>query len=106
MPWPSPSPDRPSFPREVRMAVLRRDQLCVMCGEAPSTEVDHIIPVSQGGTAHPSNAQGVCSPCHRLKTNKERGLAQRGNKRKTLRQETQLHCGLINTTQSDDDVEP
>lgn len=41
----------------------------------PASEVDHIIPVSQGGTDHPSNLQAVCRPCHLAKSSDEGHLA-------------------------------
>lgn len=41
-----------------------------------ATEVDHIIPVSQGGTDHPSNLQAACRPCHLAKSSDEGHIAQ------------------------------
>jgi 5-methylcytosine-specific restriction endonuclease McrA len=32
-----------------RRAVLARDPLCNVCDQRPSEEVDHIVPLSQGG---------------------------------------------------------
>ena len=37
-----------------------------------SFEVDHIIPLSEGGTNHQSNLQALRSECHKLKTSFER----------------------------------
>lgn len=34
-------------------------------------EVDHIVPVSQGGSDEISNLQLLCIPCHRRKTARE-----------------------------------
>ncbi len=34
----------------------------------PSTEVDHILPLAQGGTHDRSNLQGLCHSCHSSKT--------------------------------------
>lgn len=96
MPWPRPNPNRPVFPKPLRKAVLHRDQLCALCQSEPSTEVDHIQPVFLGGLPTPSNAQGVCSACHKIKTARERGLAQRMMKDKRKREKAQDHCGLIN----------
>lgn len=60
-----------------RMAVLKRDKgLCVKCLEAgrtvAATEVDHIIPLSQGGTDEVSNKQSLCHECHLEKTTQDR----------------------------------
>jgi 5-methylcytosine-specific restriction protein A len=37
-----------------------------------ATEVDHIVPKSQGGTDDDDNLQAICSPCHKTKTGSER----------------------------------
>ena len=39
---------------------------CVVCGE-PSNSVDHIIPLSRGGTNDPSNLQPMCQLCNSKK---------------------------------------
>lgn len=47
---------------------------CVACGQTELSllEVDHIIPLSNGGTHHPSNLQLLCSFCHAEKTRSDR----------------------------------
>ena len=47
---------------------------CACCGLPldASYEVDHIIPLSQGGTNDKSNLQALRSECHKLKTSYER----------------------------------
>ena len=58
----------------VRKQVLERDEYqCVMCRAEGKVEaakdVDHIVPLFKGGAAlDPSNLQGLCRACHRLKT--------------------------------------
>ena len=65
--------------KHVRAQALARDKhLCRSClaqGKAVSaTEVDHIIPTSQGGSMFDlSNLQSLCHACHELKTKRERG---------------------------------
>ncbi|MDO5769444.1 MAG: HNH endonuclease [Psychrobacter sp.] len=59
--------------RKLRKTILRRDDyLCVACKRTgrlvPATDVDHIIPKSQGGTDDPDNLQSLCKSCHRHKT--------------------------------------
>lgn len=34
--------------------------------------VDHIVPISKGGSLTMDNSQTLCVPCHKLKTKKER----------------------------------
>lgn len=57
----------------VRKLVMLRDKgLCKPCGfqnrVSPATEVDHIVPKSQGGTDDQVNLQSICSACHKMKT--------------------------------------
>ncbi len=61
----------------MRESVLRRDKgLCLLCqahGRATQAdEVDHIVPLEQGGTDADANLQSVCRPCHRAKSAAER----------------------------------
>jgi 5-methylcytosine-specific restriction endonuclease McrA len=58
--------------QRLRMAVMHRDSnTCTYCGN-PATEVDHIIPVTQGGTHRMNNLTAACTPCNRAKNIKER----------------------------------
>lgn len=56
---------------------LKTEPLCRLCKAAgfivAAVLVDHIIPLSQGGTDGPTNRQSLCRPCHAKKTAKERG---------------------------------
>ena len=49
----------------VRQQVLDRDGACVDCGSTEDLEVDHLIPVSQGGKTEPENQATRCADCHR-----------------------------------------
>jgi 5-methylcytosine-specific restriction endonuclease McrA len=50
--------------RKVRDEVLKRDhERCFYCGE-PATTVDHLRPVSRGGTDDKSNLVAACSDCN------------------------------------------
>jgi hypothetical protein len=42
---------------------------CVICGR-PSDTIDHIIPISRGGTNDPSNLQPMCHWCNSTKGTK------------------------------------
>lgn len=57
-----------------RYDVLRRDKFqCVLCGSSGSEanlEVDHIIPISKGGTDDISNLRCLCFKCNRGKHSK------------------------------------
>lgn len=59
---------RVKVPAEIRAAVLIRDKsTCLLCGrKAPMViiEVDHIIPVSRGGTNDMTNLQSLCKLCN------------------------------------------
>jgi hypothetical protein len=54
-----------------RIFILNRDKkTCQICGaKAPAVilEIDHIIPVSKGGTNDPANLQVLCFDCNRGK---------------------------------------
>jgi 5-methylcytosine-specific restriction protein A len=70
---PRPRSSRP-YGREwqkLRQQVLAEQPFCA-CG-APTTEVDHIVPLSKGGTNDRSNLIGRCKPCHSRKTAKSDG---------------------------------
>ncbi|WP_405159853.1 HNH endonuclease [Nocardia sp. NBC_01499] len=59
---------RPNLPSTVRRAILNRDaHLCQIRADGCLTragEVDHIIPVSRGGTNNPANLRAACPPCN------------------------------------------
>lgn len=54
--------------RKLARVILLRDPICRKCREESSTDVDHIIPRSAGGTDDPENLQGICHRCHSRKT--------------------------------------
>lgn len=58
----------------LRHVVLVEDPVCKICNRQPSVEVDHIIPVSKGGTDERDNLQGACAECHDEKTRKDLGI--------------------------------
>lgn len=47
-----------------------------MCGRMQRLELDHIIPLSQGGENTLSNLEILCQDCHRIKTRLERAKAK------------------------------
>jgi 5-methylcytosine-specific restriction enzyme A len=65
--------------RTTRRAVLARDRICKVCDQRLSVEVDHIIPLSQGGDPwNLEGLQGICTPCHSAKTAAENQEAGEG----------------------------
>ena len=52
---------------KLRARILASRPTCAICGTRPATTVDHIRPVSRGGTDHPSNLQPACWPCNQAK---------------------------------------
>lgn len=51
----------------IRAIVLAEEPCCRKCGE-PSSMVDHITPLRQGGTHARENLQALCRSCHGKKT--------------------------------------
>lgn len=62
---------------ERRARVLARFPVCVICRRAPSTAADHIVNLARGGEDDESNMQGLCEPCHAVKTQRESLVGQR-----------------------------
>lgn len=60
----------------LRKRILERDGYrCRACGKPGRLEVDHVIPLHQGGAAlDPANLQTLCRTCHFLKTGLEKNI--------------------------------
>jgi 5-methylcytosine-specific restriction protein A len=58
-----------------RSRILSAEPLCRHCLAkgvlTAATEVDHEIPLGQGGTYDDANAQPLCTDCHKAKTKAE-----------------------------------
>ena len=62
------APRREPIPREVRLAVWRRDGgRCTECGGDFELQYDHVIPVALGGATTAENLQLLCAGCNRAK---------------------------------------
>ncbi|QIX19544.1 HNH endonuclease [Burkholderia multivorans] len=60
--------------KQRRRIRLRDKYVCQKCGIAVRVgEVDHIIPLEQGGTNDDGNLHLLCIDCHRKKTAADRG---------------------------------
>lgn len=59
---------------------LRREPLCRECWVhgrvTEATQVDHIVPLAEGGTNDPDNLQSLCHSCHSRKTAKAQAVAR------------------------------
>jgi hypothetical protein len=67
--------ERSLMTSSMRADILRRDSYrCVKCGataqQGAELHIDHIRPVSLGGTTIPENLQTLCAPCNRGKGNR------------------------------------
>lgn len=59
------------IPEHVKRFVMERDVYCCRsCGSNLYPEIDHIIPLSRGGTNHPDNLQVLCRGCNAQKGNR------------------------------------
>ena len=60
-----------------RQRIMEREgHVCRLCQSAFATEVDHVVPIEDGGTDEADNLQALCHACHAAKTASE-------NKRRT-----------------------
>lgn len=64
--------------RRTREEVLKRDSYLCQCEDCkrlgrvrPAHEVDHVVPLAQGGTDSLSNLAAINHDCHRVKTLRE-----------------------------------
>jgi hypothetical protein len=59
---------RKELTEDVRREVFARDgHRCLRCGALDDLTIDHIIPVSQGGTHRIENLQTLCGSCNSAK---------------------------------------
>lgn len=48
----------------IQVVYWLHDHTCLRCGAAEDLTVDHIVPLSKGGSNHLSNLQLLCRPCN------------------------------------------
>lgn len=66
---------------QIRKDILQRDRnVCYKCYLPTAQEVDHIIPLKEGGSNNYHNLASICIPCHRKKTSQEGHKAKKRNK--------------------------
>jgi 5-methylcytosine-specific restriction endonuclease McrA len=57
--------------KQMRKAILKRDDhTCAYCGQL-GNQIDHIIPISKGGEDHESNMTTACATCNASKKDKD-----------------------------------
>lgn len=86
-PWPDARERRPReqgqsgwSEQKLHREILREFKgICHVCGNPGSDEVDHVLPVTEGGTSDRSNLRPIhSSPCHDVKTKLESKKGKRG----------------------------
>jgi 5-methylcytosine-specific restriction protein A len=68
--------DRAMPPENVQLRILQRYKACCLgCGRklmmGEKWELDHVIPLEDGGVNAEGNLQPLCKPCHGKKTGRE-----------------------------------
>lgn len=67
----------PAFSETAWAKILKKARhLCVHCGKRRKLTIDHILPLSKGGTNHAWNLQPLCKPCNSSKSNVLTGAVQ------------------------------
>jgi 5-methylcytosine-specific restriction protein A len=83
----------------LRVMVLERDgRICWICGKPGADQVDHVLPVSRGGSDHPNNLAPVhAHPCHAAKSAREGSAAANRKRwaRDSTRRPPEPHPGLM-----------
>lgn len=75
--------------RATRARIMERDGfMCRHCGAKDYLSIDHVVPVSRGGTGEDTNLQVLCLKCNRGKGNKLPG--ERKGVRKSANDDTSL----------------
>jgi 5-methylcytosine-specific restriction protein A len=84
---------RPADWKARKAKVIERDGgLCYRCGLGDADQVDHVIPVSQGGDHEPGNLKAAHLSCVRRKNAAEASKARRKHR---IRRDPEKHPGLI-----------
>ena len=83
---------RPSNYGQLVGKTRARDRgVCYQCGSTGNRQVDHVMPVSQGGTHTLANMAVICDRCHEVKTGCER---RAGVERMSRRRPGEKHPGI------------
>lgn len=63
--------DTPLFKLNRKILLYQRKEACVQCESKVRRQVDHIVPVAEGGSDELDNLQVLCFKCHKKKTAKQ-----------------------------------
>ena len=64
----------------LKQVILSASPICAICQRAWAREVDHIVPMYDGGEQFDAaNLQALCKPCHSRKTRREMRAAASGS---------------------------
>lgn len=82
---------KPLYPKQKERILERDGKQCRQCGNTKNLHIDHILPVSKGGTSDDENLQVLCRSCNCSKGNKT------DNESSTNRQriDKSVHSALI-----------
>lgn len=81
---------------ENKRTMRRWRRVCHVCGRGGADRVDHVIPLSQGGTDDEANRRPIHEePCHREKTERERAAGRAAKPQPSRLREPERHPGLI-----------
>ncbi len=87
---------RRAIPSDVRWTVFRRDGYhCRFCGSHHDLTIDHIYPVSRGGTNELTNLQTLCRSCNSSKGDAVPVFASPGGQRRTGAWGAEEFVGLV-----------
>lgn len=59
--------DKSNLPKKRIRVFMRDGYKCVLCGIEDDLTIDHIIPVSRGGSNRMKNLQTLCRTCNQNK---------------------------------------
>jgi len=71
----------PDWQRTRRRILREHRAICYLCGKPGADQVDHVVPVSRGGTDEDANLRPVHRRCHERKTGREARAAQPNRRR-------------------------
>lgn len=52
---------------KAKFYIIERDGRCLRCGKIEGLTIDHVVPLSKGGTNDDDNLQTLCNECNQWK---------------------------------------
>lgn len=75
------------MPERIRRYIFRNEPLCRQCSMEGrytiAVEIDHILPLYEGGSNKVENLQPLCYSCHTMKTSLEKSSRMKAYNEKT-----------------------